>query len=122
MNNLNDYLDPINSVGMPEKMDSAIALDLLITVKELIRNYSVAITEAASPEVRTTLCNQMEAAIDYQTEVIDLMMQKKWFYPYDVSEQQLLDLDAANHAIDIAGLKLFPENNNRKGLFPTPPN
>ena len=119
---MNDYLDPINAVGMPEKMDSAIALELLITVKELIRNYSIAITEAASPEVRTTLRNQMEAAIDYQTEVIDLMMQKKWFHPYDVSEQQLLDLDAANNAIDIAGLNLFPENNNRKRMFPTPPN
>lgn len=118
---MNDYLDPINSVGMPEKIDSAIALDLLITVKELIRNYSVAITEAASPEVRTTIRNQMEAALDYQTEVIDLMMKKKWFHPYDVSEQKTLDLIAAQNAVDIAGLDLFPDDNNRKGLFPTPP-
>lgn len=118
---MNDYLDPINSVGMPEKIDSAIALDLLITVKEMIRNYSVALTEAASPEVRTTIRNQMEAAIDYQTEVIDLMMVKKWFHPYDVSEQLNLDLKAAQNAIDIAGLNLFPDNHNRKGLFPTPP-
>lgn len=119
---MNDYLDPINSIGMPEKVDSAIALDLLITVKEAVRNYSVALTETASPEVRTTIRNQMEAAIDYQTEIIDLMMAKKWFYPYDVSEQQKLDLNAAQNAIDIANLDLFPENNNRKGLFPTPPN
>lgn len=118
---MNDYLDPINSVGMPEKIDSAIALDLLISVKETIRNYSVALTEAASPEVRTTIRNQMEAAIDYQTEVIDLMMVKKWFHPYDVSEQLDLDLIAAQNAIDIAGLNLFPDNHNRKGLFPTPP-
>lgn len=118
---MNDYLDPINSVGMPEQVDSAIALDLLITVKEAIRNYSIALTEAASPEVRTTIRNQMEAAIDYQTEVLELMLEKKWIHPYDVSEQQMLDLKAAQTAIDIAGLKLFPDNNNRKGLFPTPP-
>lgn len=118
---MNDYLDPINSVNMPEKIDSAIALDLLITVKETIRNYGIAITEAQSPEVRTTIRNQMEAAIDYQTELIDLMMQKKWFHPYDVKEQLKLDLISAQNAIDIAGLHLFPENNNRKGLFPTPP-
>ncbi|MFC4401993.1 spore coat protein [Gracilibacillus xinjiangensis] len=118
---MNDYLDPINSVGMPEQIDSAIAMDLLITVKESIRNYSIAITEAASPEVRTTIRNQMEAAIDFHTEVIELMMEKKWFHPYDVSEQQMLDLKAAQTAVDIAGLKLFPDNNNRKGLFPTPP-
>ncbi|MDQ0159751.1 spore coat protein [Alkalibacillus salilacus] len=118
---MNDYLDPINSVGMPEQIDSAIAIHLLVTVKELIRNYSVALTEAASPEVRTMLRNQMDAAIDFQKEVIDLMMVKKWFHPYDVSEQQILDLKAAQTAVDIAGLTLFPENNNRKGLFPTPP-
>lgn len=118
---LNDYLDPINSVGMPEQIDSAIAVELLITVKESIRNYSVALTEAASPEVRTTIRNQMEAAIDFQTEIIELMMEKKWFHPYDVSEQQMLDLKAAQTAIDLAKLNLFPEENNRKGLFPTPP-
>ena len=118
---MNDYLDPINSVGMPEKIDSVIALDLLLTVKESIRNYAVALTETASPGVRTTIRNQMEAAIVYQTEVAKLMMKKKWFHPYDLSEQQALDLIAAQNAIDIAGLDLFPGNTNRKGLFPTPP-
>jgi len=118
---MNDYLDPINSVGMPEKIDSVIALDLLLTVKEGIRNYAVALTETASPEVRTTIRNQMEAALDYQTEVTQLMIEKKWFHPYDVSEQLALDLVAAQNAIDIAGLDLFSENTNRKGLFPTPP-
>ncbi|WP_053220082.1 spore coat protein [Virgibacillus senegalensis] len=118
---MNDYLDPINAVGMPEKIDSAIAVDLLITIKEAIRNYSVALTEAASPEVRTTIRNQMEAALDFQTEITELMVNKKWFHPYDVAEQQMLDLKAAQTAVDIAGLQLFPENNNRKGLFPTPP-
>ncbi|MBS3678898.1 spore coat protein [Ornithinibacillus massiliensis] len=119
---MNDYLDPINSVGMPEKIDSAIAVDLLITVKELIRNYSIAITETASPEVRTTIQNQMEAAIDYQKEVVDLMMRKKWFLPYELEEQKKIDLIAAQNAVDIANLNLFPVDHNRKGLFPTPPN
>ncbi|WP_188205565.1 spore coat protein [Alkalibacillus aidingensis] len=118
---MNDYLDPINSVGMPEQVDSAIALDLLITAKETVRNYSIALSEAASPEVRTTIRNQMEAAIDYYEEVVELLKKKKWFHPYDLSEQQLLDLKAAQTAVDIAGLDLFPNNNNRKGLFPTPP-
>ncbi|WP_047982261.1 spore coat protein [Ornithinibacillus contaminans] len=118
---MNDYLDPINSVGMPEKIDSAIAMELLMSVKVAVRNYGIALTEAVSPEVRTTIRNQMEAAIDFHGEVTDLMIKKKWFYPYDLSEQQTIDLDAAQTAVDIAGLHLFPENNNRKGLFPTPP-
>ena len=118
---MNDYLDPINSVGMPEQADSALALDLLLTAKETIRNYAVAITESASPEVRITIQNQMEVAIDYHTDVSELLMKKKWFYPYDLAEQQILDIKASQTAIDIAGLKLFQENTNRKGLFPTPP-
>ncbi|SFE97212.1 spore coat protein [Alteribacillus iranensis] len=118
---MKDYQDPIHSVGMAEKVDSAIALDLLITVKEAVRNYSIALTEAASPEVRTTIRNQMEAAITYQQEVIQLMSDKKWFFPYDVQEQQALDIKAAQTAVDIAELDLFPANNNRKGLFPVPP-
>ncbi|MEN2767441.1 spore coat protein [Ornithinibacillus xuwenensis] len=118
---MNDYLDPINAVGMPEKIDSAIAMDFLITVKESVRNYGIALTEAASPEVRVTIHNQLEAAIDFHGELTDLMMKKHWFYPYDLSKQQEIDLVAAQNAIDIAGLDLFPENNNRKGLFPTPP-
>ncbi|SDH68421.1 Coat F domain-containing protein [Alteribacillus persepolensis] len=118
---MEDYLDPVNSVGMPEQVDSAIALDLLISVKEAVRNYAIALTESASPEVRTTIRNQMEAAMDYQAEVVDLMVKKKWFYPNDTGTQQALDMQAAQTAVEIAGLKLFPDNHNRKGLFPTPP-
>lgn len=118
---MNDYLDPINAVGMPEKIDSVLALDLLMTVKEAIRNYAVALTETTSPELRTTLHNQMEAMIDYQTEVIQLMMDKKWFHPYQLDMQQTLDIQAAQNATEIAALNLFPENTNRKGLFPTTP-
>ncbi|MFB4164289.1 spore coat protein [Alteribacillus sp. JSM 102045] len=119
---MNDYLDPINSVGMPEQTDSALALDLLLSAKAAVRNYAIALTEAASPEVRNVLRNQLQTAINYHGEVSELMMKKKWFHPYNVNQQQLLDITAAQNAIDIAGLNLFPGNTNRKGLFPTPPN
>lgn len=118
---VNDYLDPVNAVGMPEKIDSVIALDLLLTVKEAIRNYGIAISETAGPELRTTLHHQMEAMIDFQSEVIRLMLDKKWLHPYDLHEQQILDVKAAQHAMEIAALDLFPEGTDRKGLFPTPP-
>ncbi len=96
-------------------------MDLLLTVKEAIRNYAVAMTETASPELRTTLHNQLEVMIDYQSEVIQLMLDKKWIHPFNLDEQQTLDLKAAQNAVKIALLDLFPENTNRKGLFPTPP-
>ncbi|WP_078551789.1 spore coat protein [Bacillus alkalicellulosilyticus] len=119
---MNDYLDPINSVGMPEQADSSLALDLLLTAKTAVRNYAVALTEATSPDARRIIQKQLDIAIDYHIEVSDLMVKKKWFHPFNMDEQKLIDLKASQTAVDIAALKLFPENNNRKGLFPTPPN
>ncbi|AWI11157.1 spore coat protein [Caldibacillus thermoamylovorans] len=52
---LQDYLDPINAVGMPDQMDSAIAMEFLTTVKTGVRNYAIAITETANPELRKKL-------------------------------------------------------------------
>lgn len=46
---LNDKLDPIHAEGMPGQVDSAIALEFLITVKTEIRNYAIALTETTSP-------------------------------------------------------------------------
>ncbi len=119
---LEDYLDPINSVGMPELADSAIALNLLISAKNGVRNYAVALTESPTPEVRSVLIRQLEEAVDFHGEVTELMMQKNWFYPYNIDKQVEIDVKSAENAIDIARLPLFPENTNRKGLFPTPPN
>ncbi|OMP66139.1 spore coat protein [Domibacillus epiphyticus] len=118
---MNDYLDPINSVGMPELTDTAIALEFLLSVKNGVRNYAAALTESPTPEVRTVLLQHLEAAIDLHGEVSELMMNKSWFHPYNMDEQIQLDLKSAQTAVDIAKLPLFPGNTNRKGLFPTPP-
>ncbi|KIL50622.1 spore coat protein [Jeotgalibacillus soli] len=118
---MNDYLDPINSVGMPELADSGIALDFLLSAKNGVRNYAVAITESSNPEVRAVLKKQLEKAIDIHGEVTELMLNKGWFHPYNISEQQKLDLKSAQTAVEIAQLPLFPGETNRKGLFPTTP-
>jgi similar to spore coat protein len=119
--NVNDYLDPINSVGMPELADSAIALEFLLSVKNGVRNCAVAITESATPEVRSVLIKHLEQGIDLHGEVTELMLHKGWLHPYDVDKQVQMDIKSAETAVDIARLPLFPNNTNRKGLFPTPP-
>ncbi|WP_046174766.1 spore coat protein [Domibacillus indicus] len=119
---MNDYLDPINSVGMPELVDSAIALEFLMTVKNGIRNCAAALTQSADPEVQLALMEHLEQGIDLHGEVTELMMNKGWFYPYDMDKQMQIDRKSAETALDIARLPLFPNNTNRKGLFPTPPN
>lgn len=44
----NDYLDPINSLHVPELADTTFAMDLLLRAKEGVRNLAVALTESAS--------------------------------------------------------------------------
>lgn len=116
-----DYLDPINSVNMPELTDSGIALEFLLTTKTGIRNIAIALTETASPALRKLMKTQLDVMYDLYEETCDLMIKKEWLKPYDLEGQKELDIKSAKNAIDIAKLDLFPKDFNRKGLFPTPP-
>lgn len=116
----NDYLDPINSVGMPELADSMLAMDFLMTAKTGVRNYAVALTEIASPELKATVRHQMEEAITIHDKISDLMMSKGWLHPYNQSEQYRLDLKSAQTTLAIAELPLFPDHTSRLGTFAAP--
>jgi similar to spore coat protein len=117
---MQDYLDPRNAEGMPNLADSAFAMDFLLAVKSGIRNYSFAITETANPELRNVLTKQMEVAMDLHIEVSQLMIKKGWLHPYDFKEQFPIDLKAAETAVQIAQLNLFPKDTDRRGMFATP--
>lgn len=117
----NDYLDPINSLHMPELADTTLAMDLLIRAKEGVRNIAVALTEAASPDVRILLRNQLMQGIAMHQEITELMINKKWFHPYELSEQYKLDQLSANNTIMIGKMNLFPVESNRKGMFDRTP-
>jgi spore coat protein CotF len=117
----NDYLDPINALHVPELADTTFAMDLLIRAKEGVRNIAVALTEAASPDVRTLLRKQLIQGIAMHQEITDLMINKKWFHPYELSEQYKLDQLSANNTLMIGKMNLFPVETNRKGLFDRTP-
>ncbi|MGJ7921127.1 spore coat protein [Neobacillus sp. LXY-4] len=117
---MQDYLDPRNAEGMPNLADSAFAMDFLLAVKNGIKNYSFAITETASPELRRVLYKQMEAAMDLHAEISDLMIKKEWLHPYDFKKQFPVDLKSAETAVQIAQLNLYPIDTDRQGMFATP--
>lgn len=117
----NDYLDPINSANMPELADTSFAMDFLIRAKDGVRNCAIAITETASPEASATLHNQLKEAIALHDEVSHLMINKGWFHPYHLNEQYQLDLLSAQTTVQIAQMKLFPDDTSRKGLFDRTP-
>ena len=115
----NDYLDVANAVGMPEITDSTVAMDLLLDAKNSVRYYALALTEANSAQVRTTLLGQLQISIAFWGETADLMMAKGWFHPRDLSHQSHVDIRSAEAALMIASLELFPGDTNKVGMFPT---
>jgi len=115
-----DFLELENAEGMRQMADSSFALDFLLSIKNGVRNYAVAITETTNPDLRRILTKQMEVALDLHDEVSRLMMKHGWLLPYDPKEQQELDKKAAEMAMWIGKMELFPGDTSRAGLFATP--
>lgn len=91
-----------NLVGMGGLTDQVIATDFLISAKAAVRNYAVAITETATPELKTALRQQLNDAIATHENITNYMMAKGYYHPHDLSEQLQLDLTAADTAINLA--------------------
>lgn len=117
----NDYQDPINALNMPELADTTFAMDFLVRTKEGVRNIAVALTETASPDLRIILRKQLKQAIQMHQEVTELMIEKKWFHPHELSEQYQLDQLSARNTIMIGNMNLFTGETNRKGMFDRTP-
>lgn len=116
-----DYLDPINSLHMPELADTTFAMDFLLRSKEGVRNIAIALTETASPDLRALLRKQLRQGIAIHQEISELMIRKKWFHPYELSEQYQLDQLSAKNTVMIGQMNLFPVESNRKGMFDRTP-
>jgi spore coat protein CotF len=117
----NDYKDPINALNMPELADTTLATDFLIRAKEGVRNLAVALTETTSPDLRILLRKQLKQAIQMHQEITELMIDKKWFHPHDLSEQYQLDQLSAKNTMMIGNMNLFTGETNRKGMFDRTP-
>ncbi|GIP38550.1 spore coat protein F-like protein YraF [Paenibacillus sp. J31TS4] len=116
-----DYLDPINAMNMPEMADMTFAMDFLVRAKEGVRNMAIALTETASPEARAVLRSQLRQGIALHQEISDLMIRKKWFHPYELSEQYKLDQQSAQNTVMLGRMQLFPGDTSRKGMFDRTP-
>ncbi|RSL30817.1 spore coat protein [Salibacterium salarium] len=80
--------------------DQAAATDLLLSAKSGVRNCAYAITEAASPNVRQALSQQLQQSVHFHEQVTDYMINKGYYHPYNLNEQVQVDQKSctANHA------------------------
>ncbi|RXT13676.1 spore coat protein [Ammoniphilus sp. CFH 90114] len=86
MNSVIEYL-----TGMDTLTDQVIASDLLLSSKTGIIQYAMALTEAATEEVRLILNKQLEYEIEVHERMTAYMVDKGWYHPYDISEQFAVD-------------------------------
>ncbi|GKU24622.1 spore coat protein [Clostridium folliculivorans] len=117
---INDYLEVRNAEGMPKMVDETMSLAFLLNAKNGVRHYAIALTEAATPEVRAALNAQLNDAINLHEELTNLMIRKGWFHPVDLEKQFQMDMESSRNAVQIASLNLFPEDTSRLGDFATP--
>jgi spore coat protein CotF len=117
---INDYLELRNAEGMPKLVDGTMSLGFLLNAKSGVRNCAIALTEAATPEVRTLLHKQLDDALNMHEEISNLMINKGWFHPTNLDKQFQMDMESSQTAVQIASLDLFPGDTSRLGSFATP--
>lgn len=104
---------------MPKLVDATMATAFLLNSKSGVRNIAIALTEAASPEVRIVLRNELNKAINMHGEITALMLEKGWLHPLNLDKQFQMDLESSTTAVQIASMDLFPGDTSRRGTFAT---
>lgn len=85
---------------LPDQLELGFyAGDLLAFAKTAVRNYSIAITETATPVLRETLTRQLNGAIELHAAVYDFMYRNGLYPSYDLNRLLANDVQNANAAL-----------------------
>jgi len=90
-----------NLAGMADMTEQVIAADFLLLAKSTIRNYAVALSETTTPEVRKVLRRHLDDAINTHETIVKYMMNKGHYHVHDPQEQLMVDMQAANTALEL---------------------
>lgn len=85
----------------PEDMTAYYAAHLLIFAKTSVRNYAIAITETATPQLRETLRKQLNNAIALHGKIYQFMYERGLYPSYDLSRLLANDVKTANQALSM---------------------
>ncbi|GIO37435.1 spore coat protein F [Paenibacillus antibioticophila] len=77
------------------------ALHLLIFAKTAVRNYAIAITETATPNLRNLLQKQLNSAIKLHGEVYHFMYKNGLYPSYNLNELLMNDQKNAKLALNL---------------------
>ncbi|MDP4143643.1 MAG: spore coat protein [Bacillota bacterium] len=88
--------------GMDKMSDQVIATDFLVSAKSAVRNYSIALTETTSPQVRAVLRKQLNDAITSHEAITNYMMKNGYYHAYNLHEQYKVDMKTTATALNLA--------------------
>jgi similar to spore coat protein len=88
--------------GLDKMSDQVIATDLLVSAKSAVRNYSIALTETTSQDVRTVLRKQLNDAIAAHETMFNYMMKKGYYNAYNFQEQYKVDMQTTETALNLS--------------------
>lgn len=75
--------------------------DLLALAKTSVRNYSIAITETATPALRQVLTQQLMKVINTHADVFNYMYQRSNYPSYDLKRLLENDVNLAHKALSL---------------------
>lgn len=87
--------------NMSMEMTAFYGTQLLIFVKTSVRNYSIAITETATQQLRDTLQKQLNAAILLHGKVYRFVHERGYYPSYDLPKMLSNDVSNANKALSL---------------------
>ncbi|WP_052087985.1 spore coat protein [Paenibacillus wynnii] len=87
--------------NMSMDMTAFYGVHLLIFVKTSVRNYSIAITETATPRLRDTLQKQLNTAILLHGRVFHFLHERGIYPSYDLPKLLSNDVNNANKALTL---------------------
>ncbi|MBU8729814.1 spore coat protein [Cytobacillus oceanisediminis] len=90
-----------NMAGMGGLTERAIASDFLISSKSAVRNLSFAITETATPELKSALREQLRNAVDTHAKITDFMISNGYYHPNHLDDQINVRLQDAHTALNL---------------------
>ncbi|MEN1968606.1 spore coat protein [Lentibacillus sp. N15] len=85
--------------GFRELGNSFYAGDLLVLTKSCVKNYAASITEVATPQLRETLNQHLQKAIEAHANVFSYMFEKGEYPAYDLEKLLQNDLKNAHKAL-----------------------
>ena len=89
----------VSNMGMD--MTAFYGTQLLIFAKTSVRNYSIAITETATPKLRDTLQKQLNAAILLHGRIYRFVHERGYYPSYDLPKLLTDDVKNANKALSL---------------------